>query len=133
MTKKLGFPKQERLKSKRQIDAIFAAGQRFGVPPVRASFRFVPAEEQPVRVGVTVSKRFFKRAVDRNRVKRLLREAYRLQKTEIMAAMEQCGQSLHLFLTYTENKLPDFSLIHASVGAILGRLIKKSAQHENPA
>ena len=133
MTKKLGFPRGERLKSKRQIDAIFARGQRFGVPPVRASFLFVPAEDVPVRVGVTVSKRFFKRAVDRNRVKRLLREAYRLQKTAINEAMVQRGQSLHLFLTYTENKLPEFAPIHASVGTIIGRLIKKAAQHENPA
>ena len=71
MAKPNGFGKTEKLKSRKQIDDLFARGKSFAIPPIRVSFQFLPAQEKPVfQAGVTASKRNFKKAVDRNRIKR---------------------------------------------------------------
>lgn len=71
--------KEERLCSRKALEELFAGGrQSFSAYPIRAVF--MPNGLDVVRVMVSVSKRYFKRAVKRNRIKRQLREAYRLQK-----------------------------------------------------
>ena len=71
-----------------------------------------------------MSSRFFKKAVDRNRVKRLMRESYRLQKHELLAAVLQRQKKLSVFLIYTGNELPDFELVYSKAGSLIKRLIK---------
>ena len=84
MAKTFGLGKRERLKSRKQIDNLFAEGKSFAVFPIRVTYSFMPTDgDALVQIGVTVSKRNFKKAVDRNRIKRLFREAYRLQKAEL--------------------------------------------------
>ncbi len=74
-----GLQKSERLCSRKAMEALFATGhQSYSAYPLRAVF--LPTEESGVRFLVSVSKRFFKRAVRRNRIKRQIREAYRLNK-----------------------------------------------------
>ena len=92
-----GFGKQERLKSRKQIDALFAGGKSVTAFPVRVKYQWVPraAGAVPVLAGVSVSRRAFKHAADRNRVKRLLREASsRLgQRREVVvAAQSEAGR-----------------------------------------
>ena len=71
--------KEERLCSRKAIDELFGGGHKSVTAyPIRAVY--MPSQEEGVRVMVSVSKRHFKRAVKRNRIKRQLREAYRLQK-----------------------------------------------------
>ena len=71
--------KEERLCSRKALEELFAGGrQSLSAYPIRAVF--MPNGLDVVRVMVSVSKRYFKRAVKRNRIKRQLREAYRLQK-----------------------------------------------------
>ena len=73
------LPKEERLCSRKALEELFGGGhQSVSAFPVRAVY--MPNEVGVVRVMVSVSKRYFKRAVKRNRIKRQLREAYRLQK-----------------------------------------------------
>ena len=73
------LPKEERLCSRKALEELFGGGhQSVSAFPIRAIF--MPNELGIVRVMVSVSKRYFKRAVKRNRIKRQLREAYRLQK-----------------------------------------------------
>ena len=91
------FPRNQRLKSKKISDLVFAKGGKAKVFPVIARF-LDTALPEPVaaQVMVTVSKKKFKRAVDRNRVKRLLREAWRLEKPAMenrLAADENNAQS----------------------------------------
>lgn len=81
--KTFGFPKPEHLTLQRDIDALFAAGGHSAVAfPVRAVWRLAEwsGRGPRVKVLVSVSKRKFKHAVDRNRAKRQMREAYRLNK-----------------------------------------------------
>ena len=73
--------KQERLKSKKLIEKLYAEGDSVKTFPLRMMYvQTVHTSEFPCQVGVSVAKRNYKLAVDRNRLKRLMREAYRLQK-----------------------------------------------------
>lgn len=78
---KFTFSQKEKLKSKKLIDKLFTEGQSVSVFPLRLVYLPASFEEKVVaKTGVSVSKRNFNTAVDRNRIKRLLREAYRLNK-----------------------------------------------------
>ena len=124
-----GFPKKERLKSRKQIDGLFAGGKSYHAFPVRMAFRLfaTPEGSQPgLLVGVSAPKRHFKKAVHRNRIKRLLREAYRLQKGELLTFVEQASLSGHVFFLFTDKVLPDFTTIEVSVGKCLQHLQRKA-------
>ena len=78
--------KEERLCSRKVLEELFGGGHlSVSAFPIRAVF--MPSEQEGVRIMVSVSKRYFKRAVKRNRIKRQLREAYRLQK-ELLLPLE---------------------------------------------
>lgn len=78
---KFTYSKKEKLKSKKLIDQLFSEGQSVSAFPLRLVYLQTAFDDDViVKTGVSVSKRNFKMAVDRNRVKRLLREAYRLNK-----------------------------------------------------
>ena len=77
------YNKKEKLKSKKLIDKLFTEGQSVSVFPLRLVYLSAPFEDAVIaKTGVSVSKRNFKTAVDRNKIKRLLREAYRLNKAD---------------------------------------------------
>lgn len=97
--------KSERLKSRKAIDHLFDKGQRFNVGGLRVYF--LPVANTGIRAGVSVSSRNFSKAVNRNRVKRLLRETYRVQKY-LLAAYLSADKGLDLFFVYTEKQLPEF-------------------------
>lgn len=105
MTTRYTLGKTERLKSRKAIDHLFEKGQRFKVGALRVYF--LPVENEGLRAGVAVSSRNFSNAVDRNRIKRLLRETYRLQKNLLVKALP-AKRGLDLFFVYTEKELPEF-------------------------
>ncbi len=131
MPKRFGFPKAERLKSRKQIDGLFADGTAVSVFPVRAVYKFSASETAGVKAGVSVSKRHFKKAVDRNRIKRLLREAYRLQKEKLVVKTNEAGVSGTVFFLYTDKTMADFETVKAAMGKCLHRLTK-TLYRENP-
>lgn len=132
MPKPFGLSKAERLKSRKQIDALFAGGKSFSQAPIRVSYRFGPAgEESSLKIGVTASKRHFKKAVDRNRIKRLLREAYRLQKTELRLTLTEKQKAGIAFFIYTDKTIAPFETIKTAMAKCLHRL-NKIVQSENP-
>lgn len=78
----------------------------------------------PVLFGVGVSKRYFKKAVDRNRIKRLTRESYRHRQQAINELMTAKNAKLDLFLIFTGKELPDLELCGQGVYAALEKLMK---------
>ena len=87
------FKKSERLNSKRLIDALFSGGNKsLSAYPLRVVYMPLDKEQaDPVAILVSVSKRHFKRAVQRNRVKRQIREAYRKNKHVLWSVLEKSG------------------------------------------
>ncbi len=74
------YPKTEKLKSRKTIDLLFTAGKSVSKFPLRLVYTPIEDCEEKIKFGVSVSKKHFKRAVDRNYFKRVLRECYRLNK-----------------------------------------------------
>jgi len=94
------FPKEERLCSRKVLEELFGGGHKsVSAFPIRAVF--MPSEQAGVRVMISVSKRYFKRAVKRNRIKRQLREAYRLQK-ELLLPLDDGGLDIAFLWTSAE-------------------------------
>jgi ribonuclease P protein component len=84
------YPKEEKLKSKITIGLLFSAGKSVSKYPLRlVYYTGALAEDQKIKMGVSVSKKHFKKAVDRNRFKRILRETYRLNKHLLHDNLEQ--------------------------------------------
>ena len=82
---KFTYPKTEKLKSKITIDLLFSKGKSVSKYPLRlvfveSDYGIAEGSEQKIKMGVSVSKKYFKHAVDRNYFKRVLRETYRLNK-----------------------------------------------------
>lgn len=76
----------------------------------------------PAQVGFAVSKRNFKKAVDRNRIKRLMREAYRLQKEILYSGLRSEKKSLAILVVYQPKSLPEFRSIHDKTALYLSQL-----------
>ncbi|WP_372473917.1 ribonuclease P protein component [Capnocytophaga sp. ARDL2] len=74
------YPKNEKLKKKKHIDLLFEQGKTVSNYPLRLVYVPLENEENAIQFGVSVSKRYFKKAVDRNYYKRVLRECYRLNQ-----------------------------------------------------
>nr|WP_256378912.1 ribonuclease P protein component [Chitinophaga sp. XS-30] len=124
--KTYSFNKEEKLKSRKMIETLFRDGKAFSVFPYRVIY--MPAklttEKYPVQAGFSVSSRKFPRAVDRNRIKRLGRECYRLQKQLLYDALQDTPTQLAVFFIYTDKKIPDLPTLRDKFSVILGRLAK---------
>ena len=82
-----------------------------------------------MQAGVGVSNKNFKKAVDRNRIKRLMREAYRLQKNTLQEHLQQQGRTLSVFFLYQGKELPQYQDVFEKMGSALKRLIKLSNEN----
>ncbi|CAI2765981.1 ribonuclease P protein component [Flavobacterium collinsii] len=119
------YPKNERLKSKTTIGLLFSEGKSVSKYPLRLVYR--PAEEnseEKIKIGVSVSKKYFKKAVDRNYFKRVLRETYRLNKHFLLDNIQE-PYSL-MFFYQTKDRLS-----YAEINTKTIQLFEKFLQQVN--
>ena len=120
MEKKYTLNAAERLKSRKMLDQVFKTGKRINQFPFRASY-LVDDEtsNSSIQFGCSAPVRNFKKAVDRNRVKRLMKEAFRLQKHILLDVLAPKNKRLVIFVIYTASALPDFATIQTVMGELL--------------
>lgn len=118
--------KNERLKSRKQLEKLFAEGQAFSVPPFRVVHQLAEGPGQTVKLkfGVGVSARHFKKAVHRNRIKRLIRESWRVKKMDLASRLEAAGLYLDVFIIFTGREMTDFASVQDTMDKSLKRLTK---------
>ncbi len=116
-----GLPKRERLCSRKTIDALFtgAGSMSLSVYPIRAVYKYT--EEAGIRILVSVSKKRFRHAVDRNRVKRQLREQYRLHKDTLSSAIPPYG-GMDLAFIWLTDRLQSSDLVKERMAALLCKI-----------
>ena len=103
--------KQERLKSKKLIEKLYAEGDSVKTFPLRMMYvQTAHTSEFPCQVGVSVAKRNYKLAVDRNRLKRLMRETYRLQKQIVYKNLDEPYVFMISYIGREEIKYEDLYL-----------------------
>lgn len=129
MKNKFTLGKNERLKSRKLIDELFSKGKSFIAAPLRVVYMPV---ESGLQAGAGVSSRNFKRAVDRNRIKRLIREAYRLQKIPLQELLRSQQKGLVIFFTYTQKEMPEYGNVAAAIQKSLEKLLKKNNEKGSP-
>jgi len=119
------FGESERLKSRKAIGELFASSQTAKAYPLRLVYRLLPrdkSQEAPAKMGFVASKRTFKRAPDRNHVKRRMRESHRLSKSRLYAWLDQRDQYLEGMLIFTGRELPTQLEITNAWSKLLRRL-----------
>ncbi|WP_299533600.1 ribonuclease P protein component [Ulvibacterium sp.] len=111
------FPKEEKLKSRKLFNTLFTQGKSITKYPVKLIYlKTELPKDVKIQMGVAVPKKSFKSAVKRNRIKRLLREAYRLNKPMVFNNSE--GNFAFLFL-YLGKEMPNYDLVENSIRTIL--------------
>jgi ribonuclease P protein component len=122
------FNKEEHLKSRKDIALLVEKGQSFLVYPIKVKWIVVPDQNRQVKCAFSVPKRNFKRAVDRNRIKRLLREAYRLHKNDLISHVLAKNVKIQILFTFIDTNIPDFEKVESKIILTLQSLIKKNEE-----
>lgn len=114
---KQSFNQIEKLKSKKQIETLFSDGSSISQYPIRLIYKKIECNDpSSIRTAVSVSKRNFKKAVHRNRIKRLLREGYRKNKYIVI---DNTTHHFTFMFLYTGKEMPGCDLVETKIKIIL--------------
>lgn len=126
------FGKTERLCSRKAIAELFEKGDSFFCYPFQIIWSFGPPDLQaPAQVALSVSKRSFRRAVERNLIKRRIREAYRKKKHLLYEYLNEKSKTVLFFIIYKDSKINDFKHIDRAVGEMIGKFIGILKEHDD--
>lgn len=122
--------KTERLKSYKRIRVLFTTGLKFKVQPLLVYYQITSnatSEEKVefLQMGVTVGSRYFKKAVDRNLIKRRIREAYRQNNQELKLVLRNSNYRMDLFFVYTISEKLSYDQILEPMKKSLQNLVDK--------
>ncbi len=125
MEKKFTYGKEEKLKGRKIIQKLFAEGKSFCVFPLKIFYLEIKETiDFPAKIGVGVSVKNFKKAVERNRIKRLLREAYRTEKFLLHRFLKEENKNVAVFFLYIDKALPEENNIRNKMPFVLKKLVK---------
>ncbi len=124
MAEKHLFPKTHRLTGEIRIARLFTQGKAFMAFPLRVVY-FINKENksQHPQIVFSVPKKRFKKAVDRNLIKRRLREIYRLNNTRLFASVLQKDYTIHIGISYIANEILPYKQIEKKMIEALDKLI----------
>ena len=123
------FKKEERLCNKKLIEGLYHSGSSFLCYPFKASWQLVDAPQKfPVQILFSVSKKRFKRAVDRNLIKRRTREAYRLNKQQYLYDVISTDKKIVLSLAYVGKEIAASDFIEKKMLKLLTQLVSEIAK-----
>ena len=119
------FSKKERLKNKIEIESLFSEGNRFFEYPFNVIWKLYSNSDSTLKMAVSVPKKKIPNATDRNKIKRLVREAFRKNKTIIQQPLEAKNVKLHLMLVYSQSSIISMSEIEDKISVTLHRLAEQ--------
>jgi ribonuclease P protein component len=121
------FKKHERLKSRKLIDQLFQEGKSFGIYPLRLIWleTELPLAQISVQTSFAVPKRRFAKATARNRIKRKIREAFRLKKYHLDRALEDQERNFAFMILYTGKEDLAYDQIERAMIGLVKRFLKK--------
>ena len=135
MNKSNGYGSTQKLKSRKAMETLFAAGKTLNAFPIKVFYTLDPvtqnitqtvaqigASANLLHAGVGVSSRNFKKAVDRNRIKRLLREVYRTQNQLLVTTVLLQAKELNVFFLYVGKELPEYTDLKIAMEKVLAKL-----------
>lgn len=114
------FPKSERLSSEKEISKLYGRGNKFTVYPFKVQWLF--NEKTTNQIMVVCPKRNFKKAVDRNLIKRRMREAYRLNKDSLIEACTKNTTYFNIAFVFIGNEIVDSTVIHSKFKNAIDKL-----------
>lgn len=132
-SKALSFPKSEKIKLKKQIETLFRNGKAFQFGQLKFiwNLQHIGANnDAAIKFGVSVPKKKLPRANKRNTTKRRIREAFRIQKNVLYPTIHSEYQ-LHLFVIYTDNKLPVYANIYTQINKGINKLLEEIAKYSS--
>lgn len=119
---KFTFKKEERLTSKKIIDKLFSEGDSFLSFPLKIVYcKTELPSKYPVQAAFSVGKRNFKLAVDRNRIKRKIRETYRLKKHELYEALKD--EQMAVFFVFIGKETPEYEVVEKAMQRGIKKII----------
>lgn len=108
------------------MEQLFATKKSFSIFPVKVFYTEVQEQlDFPLKVGVGASSKVFKKAVDRNRIKRLLREAYRLNKQPLHNFANEQEKQVAVFMLFIDKTLPTITELQTKMPLVIDKLIKQ--------
>ncbi len=122
MDRRNTFGKEEHLCGKTAIDELYTTGESFFLYPFRIAYRKTDRKEVAAQCLVNAPKRKFKHAVDRNKLKRLMREAYRKNKHALSDEMEQSGSTMLMAFNYIGDKIESQTFIEKRMRQALDKI-----------
>jgi len=125
--KQFSYNKKEKLKSRKQLEQIFTEGKSLTVFPIKIFYELNQEQDNIIKTGVGVSRKNFRKSVHRNRIKRLLREAYRTEKTELLNYLEENKKQIALFFLYIDKTQPDYFSLKQTMQTAIKKLISEMA------
>lgn len=120
------FHKSQKLKSKKDIDDLFNDGMDAFTFPLKVVYKKEAIEEKNIlpKIAISVSKKKFKSAVDRNTIKRRIREAYRLNNEIFKTFSKSSGHRFHILYIFIGNEISPYDVIERAIVKIIKTIIK---------
>jgi ribonuclease P protein component len=122
---KYSFKKNERLCSKKLIQKLINQGNQFRTFPFFVRFYTIEQANSKAQILFSVPKKKFKKAVDRNKIKRLCKEAYRLNKSKLYNCLDLKNTKIIISVSYYDSNLANFELVSKKINEIIDKICKK--------